>query len=104
MSSSYENGKRLSGVIYLHRITDVRMYGPSLKYVKIFQRLCGQDALRNVLLTTTQWSNVSRAQGESRERELRGGDFWGGLIDQGASIARFLGTRESGLELIHKLM
>jgi len=104
MSSSYRNRKLLSGVIYLHRITDVCMDDRSLKYARMFQRLCGPNALRKVLLTTTQWSNVNPELGECRERELRDGDFWGGLIDQGASIARFLGTRESGLELIHKLM
>ena len=104
MSSNYKKGKLLSGIIYLHRISDVRMDGSSNKYVKIFQRLCGPDALPNVLLTTTQWSNVDQAQGEKREGELRGGDFWGGLITGGATVARFMGTRESGLELIHKLM
>ena len=104
MSSKYSEGKLLSGIIYLHRISDVRMDGSSNKYVKIFQRLCGRNALKNVLLTTTQWSNVDQAQGEKREGELRGGDFWGGLITGGATVARFMGTRESGLELIDKLM
>ena len=104
MSSNYRKGKLLSGIIYLHRITDVRMDGSSMKYVKMFKRLCGPDALPNVLLTTTRWSNVDQAQGESREGELREGKFWGGLIAEGASIARFMGTRESGLELIDKLM
>jgi len=104
MSSSYKEGKRLSRIIYLHRITNVRMDGSSIKYVKMFQRLCGPDALKNVLLTTTHWSNVDLAQGESREKELRDGDFWGGLITAGASVVRFAGTRVSGLELIDKLM
>ena len=104
MSSSYKKGKLLSGIIYLHRITDVRMDGSSVKYVKMFQKLCGPDALQNVLLATTQWSNVNQAQGESRERELRDGRFWGGLITEGASVTRFMGTRESGMELIDKLM
>ena len=94
----------MSGIVYLHRITDVRMDGSSIKYVKMFQRLCGQDAMKNVLLTTTQWANVNTPQGESRERELRDGAFWGGLISAGASVARFMGTKESGSELIDKLM
>ena len=66
--------------------------------------MCGTDALQNVLLTTTQWSNVNPALGESREKELRDGDFWGGLMDEGASVERFSGTRESGLDLVNKLM
>ena len=104
MTANYRKGKLLSGIIYLHRITDVRMDGSSNKYVKMFQKLCGPNALKNVLLTTTRWSDVTQAQGESREAELQGGDFWGGLITEGASVARFMGARESGLELIDKLI
>jgi len=100
MSSFYKNGKLLSGVIYLHRITNICMDSSPIKYVKMFKRLCGPDAPKNVLLTTAQWSSINPAQGESRERELRDGGFWGGLIAEGASVARFMGTRESGLELI----
>jgi len=104
MSSFYKNGKLLSGVIYLHRITNICMDSSPIKYVKMFKRLCGPDAPKNVLLTTAQWSSINPAQGESRERELRDGGFWGGLIAEGASVARFMGTRESGLELIDRCM
>ena len=104
MSSNYRKGKLLSGIIYLHRITDVRMDGSSVKYVKMFQRLCGPNALQNVLLTTTRWSKVDQEEGERHEGELRNGNFWGGLITEGAAVARFMGSRESGLELIDKLM
>ena len=104
MSSNYRKGKLLSGIIYLHRITDVRIDGTSLKNFKMFQRMCGPDALKNVLLTTTQWSNVSPALGEQREGNLLHEDFWAELISQGASLERFMGTRESGLELISKLI
>jgi len=57
-----------------------------------------------VLLTTTQWSNVDHLGGLKREEDLQHRDSWGGLISQGASLERFTGTRESGLELIYKLM
>ncbi|PWW79643.1 hypothetical protein C7212DRAFT_275951 [Tuber magnatum] len=103
-SLNYRKGRLLSGIIYLHRITDVRMDGSSLKNLRMFQRLCGPGALKNVLLTTTQWSNVDPALGEFREDNLRHGDFWGGLVSKGASLERFMGTRESGLGLINKLM
>ena len=104
MSGSYRKGKLLSGIIYLHRITDVRMDGPSQKTLMMFGRLCGPNALQNVLLTTTHWSNVDPARGMEREDNLRDGNFWGGFISRGASLERFMGTRESGLELIYKLM
>ena len=70
----------------------------------MFQNLCGKKAMENVFLTTTQWSNVDRAEGEAREDNLRYGGLWGGLIRKGATLQRFHGTRESGFELIHRLM
>jgi len=69
----------------------------------MFQRLCGQDVLENVLLTTTQWSNVDPVEGQAREDNLRDPGLWGGLIGKGATLQRFDGTRESGIELIQKL-
>jgi len=75
-----------------------------MRNLGVFQSLCGQEALENVLLTTTQWSNVDPAEGQAREDNIRHEDFWGGLISRGATLQRFHGTRESGLELISKLM
>jgi len=103
-SKTYKNGQLLSGIIYLHPITHTRMEGSAMKNLRMFQKLCGQEVLENVLLTTTQWSNVNPVEGQAREENLRDEGLWGGLIGKGAMLQRFHGTRESGLELIHKLM
>ncbi|KAG0641239.1 P-loop containing nucleoside triphosphate hydrolase protein [Tuber brumale] len=103
-STTYREKRLLSGIIYLHPITDSRMGGSAMKNLRVFQGLCGQEVLENVFLTTTKWSNVDLDEGEIRENSLRNGDFWGRLIDRGATLQRFHGTRESGLELIRKLM
>ena len=75
-----------------------------MMHLEMFQKLCGPSALLNVLLTTTQWSNVNLAAGERCEKGLRNYSYWGGLVAEGAAIERFMGTRESGLELIDQLM
>ncbi|KAG0641238.1 P-loop containing nucleoside triphosphate hydrolase protein [Tuber brumale] len=103
-STTYREKRLLSGIIYLHPITQARMGGSALKNLRMFQSLCGQKFLKNVFLTTTQWSNADPEEGGVRENSLRNGDFWGGLIEKGATMQRFHGTRESGLELIRKLM
>ena len=103
-SEAYRNDQLLSGIIYLHPITHTRMEGSILKNLRTLQSLCGQEALSNVFLTTTQWSRVNWAEGEFRENRLRNRELWGGLIEKGATLQRFIGTRESGLELIHRLM
>jgi len=103
-SATYREAQLLSGIIYLHPITHTRMEGSAMRNLRMFQNLCGQEVLENVLLTTTQWSNVDPREGQAREVSLRDEGFWGGLISRGATLQRFHGTRESGLELILKLM
>jgi hypothetical protein len=87
-SSTYEDGRLLNGIIYLHRISDPRMEGSALKNLHMFRSLCGPDALHNVLLTTTHWSQVTRENGERREKELlETVEFWGTLKAHGAMPA-----------------
>ncbi|PWW78612.1 hypothetical protein C7212DRAFT_292113, partial [Tuber magnatum] len=105
-SKTYREERLLSGIIYLHRVTDVRMDSSAVKNLRTFQKLCGRGALKNVFLTTTQWSKVTdQAEGEIRERALcEERNFWGLLLEKGATLQRFHGTRESGLRLIDQLM
>ena len=103
-SETYREKRLLSGIIYLHPITHSRMEGSAIKNLRMFQGLCGEEALKNVFLTTTQWSNVNLAEAELREDGLRNPGFWGRLIEKGATLQRFHGTRESGLKLIRELM
>ncbi|SMQ55269.1 unnamed protein product [Zymoseptoria tritici ST99CH_3D7] len=87
MQDAYDEGSLLSGIIYLHRITDVRMDGPSLKNLRMMKKLCGTETLRNVVLTTTMWENVTPDDGRRREKELAQ-KFWKNLLNEGAKIAR----------------
>jgi hypothetical protein len=104
-TSAYEQHRLLSGVIYLHRITDVRMEGTALRNLSMFHSLCGDKATGNVILTTSHWGNVNPAVGNMREKELLGTEsFWGSLIADGAKTARFSGDAASGLELVDKFM
>ena len=104
-SSAYRQGRLLSGIIFL---TDINRGadGLEMEEVETLQELCGPSALQNVLLTTTKWSKLEdyRAQQESYEKDLRDTNYLRELVTKGAAIERFLGTRESGFELIHKLM
>ncbi|KAH8702821.1 P-loop containing nucleoside triphosphate hydrolase protein, partial [Phaeosphaeriaceae sp. PMI808] len=90
LEESYRSRKLLSGIIYLHRISDPRMQGSSLENIRMFRRLCGFEALKNVLLVTTFWDTVSDAEGRRRERELSSNDeFWGRMIKKGSKVKRW---------------
>lgn len=53
LAVSYSNKMLLHDVIYLHRITDVRMQDSAKKNLLMFKKLCDDDALRKVVLVTT---------------------------------------------------
>ena len=49
---------KLSGIIYLHRITDDRIGGMSRRNLRMLQDLVGADRMVNVLLVSTRWEEV----------------------------------------------
>jgi hypothetical protein len=93
MKDTYDDGNLLSGIVYLHRIIDVRMEGPSLKNLRMMKALCGENTLQNVVLATTMWEKVSEGEGLRREEELKQ-NFWKDMIDGGSTVTRI--ATESG--------
>lgn len=105
MQSSYEEGTLLSGIIYLHKITDNRITGSSVKNIRMFRKLCGADNMRNVLLVSSMWDIVEEQQGAERERELSSeGTFWKSMLAQGASMRRYDNRTATALQLIQTLI
>ena len=92
LTASYTAKIRLNGIIYLHRISDLRMQGSAKNNLFMFKKLCGQKALKNVILATTMWDRISEAEGEARENELiTTPDFWGWMVSQGSKVYRHTG-------------
>jgi len=89
MKATYDDGFLLSGIIYLHRIIDPRMEGPSLKNLRMMRKLCGKNSLKNVILATTMWEKVTNDEGKMREAELKA-LFWKDMIEGGSTVSRIL--------------
>lgn len=53
LGDSYRSKVLLHGIIYLHRITDVRMSGSARRNLLMFKHLCGDEYLKKVILVTT---------------------------------------------------
>ncbi|KAH8747508.1 hypothetical protein BGZ57DRAFT_807112, partial [Hyaloscypha finlandica] len=101
LSGSFKYGIRLSGVVFLHRISDPRMASSARRNLLMFKKLCGEKAYQSVILGTTHWSNVSPQDGTRRERELIETDeYWGLMCKKGSRVFRYANTRESALSLI----
>lgn len=84
----YEQDVTLSGILHFHSIADDRMQGNPRKNLEMFRELCGTDALRNVILTTTHWDEESDDIASRREAELKS-SYWKPFIDKGSRVARF---------------
>ncbi|KAK3176009.1 hypothetical protein OEA41_007331 [Lepraria neglecta] len=112
LSKIYEQDIKLAGIIYLHRITDVRMSDSSLRNLKMFKVLCGEEknVSKHVVLATTMWINLNRpglskAVGVEREDELlRTKEWWGMMHKRGSRVYRYTDTRESAMTIVSDLI
>ncbi|KAI6044167.1 P-loop containing nucleoside triphosphate hydrolase protein [Pisolithus marmoratus] len=102
LNTTYKKNIKLSGILYLHRISDNRVSGTPLRNYNMFKELCGKDNFKNVILVTTMWDEVAEEVGSAREKELRS-DFWRSMISLGSSVYRFEGTMESAWKIINSL-
>ncbi|TFY83408.1 hypothetical protein EWM64_g597 [Hericium alpestre] len=105
LQTTYEKGMKLAGVIYMHRIMDVRVGGISKRNFSMFRELCGDSTLRNVAIVTTFWSEVTPQLGEAREAELRGKDiFFKPVLDKSARMLRHSNTIDSAHDILRQLI
>lgn len=95
---------QLSGIIYLQSIVDTRMLGSTMRNLKMFRKLCGDQPLQNVVLATTFWDKEERSRAEEREEQLRTDpQFWQPMIKRGARLERIT-DRESALDIVMSLV
>ena len=85
--------------MYLQRITDNRMAGTPHRNLRMFGELCGDQAVKKVVLVTTMWDNVEQDKGERREKELFA-NYWKAMTNLGASTARFYNSVDSAWSIV----
>lgn len=103
----YKEGTKLSGILYLHRITDVRMQGSATRNLRVFRDLCGEACFSNVLLCTTFWDTAAETESslEARLTELcQNEEFWGGMIANGSRVCKGPVTRAAAISMIYELI
>jgi hypothetical protein len=79
------------------------MRGSFLKNYDMFTKLCGDDAMTNVVLVTTKWAQVSQEVGEAREQQLKK-KFWASMLNLGSATARFMHTPKSAWDIVDLLV
>lgn len=106
LSHAHRGRIKLTGMIYLHRIMDVRIGGAGIKNIRMFKKLSGDDSLASVVLATTMWGYISDSTiGEQRERQLMTeSQLWKTMIDHGSSVFRQDNGRASAMRIIQYLI
>ncbi|KAE8142021.1 P-loop containing nucleoside triphosphate hydrolase protein [Aspergillus pseudotamarii] len=102
---SYNENIKLAGIIYLHRIKDVRMGGASIRNLMMFKKLCGEKCLNGVVLATTMWNNPPTEKEVKRESQLKSErKFWGEMIGHGSQVFRQDDGITSATEIIRYIL
>jgi hypothetical protein len=105
LNDTYAEKIQLTGIIYLHRISDTRLRQTAMKNLRMFKALCGEDGLPSVVLATTRWTNVSPVDGIKRETELKENpNMWKRMIEQGSRVWRQDEDGKSAWEIIRYLI
>ncbi|KAG8736559.1 hypothetical protein FRC10_009200 [Ceratobasidium sp. 414] len=98
-----KENSNIHGIIYIHRISDVRMSGSSRKSFSVFYNICGEDAMPHVSIVTNMWDAISPKQGQAREAELVEDPlFFKKAINSNARIFRNDNPPDSTLEIVQK--
>lgn len=101
----YEQRCKLSGIIYMHRISDSKVGGASRRNLAMLRELCGSDAFPNVAFVTSMWDDVEPERGLSREKELSVDDqLFQPMLSKGAKLLRYKNSVESGREILSQLL
>ncbi|KAG5811352.1 hypothetical protein H9Q74_006072 [Fusarium xylarioides] len=101
LETLYRQNAKLVGILYLHRITDNRMEGSAMRNLKIFRKLCGKDPMKSVVILSTCWGKIDHERAVEHEDELKANpNFWGSMIEHGARVRRFDGTKQSALDVL----
>ncbi|KAK1227927.1 hypothetical protein PQX77_009066 [Marasmius sp. AFHP31] len=103
--SEYRADRCLSGVMYFHRITDVRMGGASRRNFTMFQKLCGEEAFSNVAIVTTRWDLEEEAVAMARFEEMKSKpQLCRPIVDKGGSMFPHDRTPDSANKIIRRLI
>lgn len=102
----YEGGESpLTGLIYVHPISNTQMGKTLKRNLELFMALCGLDSLKNVVIVTTMWDMVTPEEGLQHEQELSSSELmFRPLLGEGAAMMRHDRTSKSAAHIINHLL
>lgn len=80
------------------------MGGVARKNFRLFRKLCGDDSLKNVVIATNMWGDVTPEVGEKREQELSSNElFFKPALEKGAQLVRHNNTAASAHAIVRRI-
>tara|TARA_R110002003_G_scaffold46_3_gene3740 strand:+ start:7310 stop:8131 length:822 start_codon:yes stop_codon:yes gene_type:complete len=105
LNKAHASDLKLAGIVFLHRIPDVRVGGSGKRNINMFQKLCGDESLASVVLATTMWDLTTEKAGKDREAELKKQPLlWKRMIDHGSVVFRQDEEKASALRIVKYLV
>ena len=79
------------------------MLGATRRNLEMFRKLCGDEALRNVVLGTTKWDEVKLETGQQREQQLRD-TYWNEMVQLGSVIMQVHADSSSVWKIVNRIL
>ncbi|KIM39589.1 hypothetical protein M413DRAFT_29297 [Hebeloma cylindrosporum] len=105
LAESRHMGALVGGVLYLHDITIKRFTSTASNHLNLLSGLCGEDCMKKTVLVITNWDSVTIDESSKlrREKDMKE-KHWKPIIQQGATVHRFLRNRDSAWAIIDMLL
>ncbi|KAH6639507.1 P-loop containing nucleoside triphosphate hydrolase protein [Boeremia exigua] len=72
LAAADERKFKLSGIVFLHRITDIRFHSSTRRALEIFKAICGKGAFCGTVVATTMWNRVATGEIEkAQDRQIQ---------------------------------
>jgi hypothetical protein len=97
-----QSGGYVDGVMFLHRIIDVRLSASAIRVADLVKRICGKDFYPYTALVTNMWQSLpSRRMGVARLHELLNHPkFWRDFDEAFAPHYRLSRTKDSAEKIV----
>ncbi|KAF2110122.1 P-loop containing nucleoside triphosphate hydrolase protein [Lophiotrema nucula] len=106
LSEAYARDIQVSGIVYLHRITDTRLQGSALRALNAFKSMCGEGVYCGIVIATTRWDEVAPEQLDAtfeRQQELCK-KHWTDIIENDGLVVELSSPRYHALEIIKRIV
>ena len=105
MSSSFQQGLELSGILYLHPISNTGTQRSDINNLTMIQMLWGEHHFQIIILASTKRSGVDAETGAARDWELIiTPAFWGNMCTLGSRVMRHDQGRRSALAIPRRIV